>query len=101
SAIGINVFLVAEGDRFERKDRFARLVHRLDLGLETRRRSGGAELAFGVYENGRTHRSGFPHDASDIGGGVDRMGRPLLSVAATRLPMRMVFASPAPPKFPT
>ena len=33
----IKLFFVAEGDWFEREDRFARLVHRFDFVLEPRR----------------------------------------------------------------
>ena len=33
-ALGVKLLLVAEGNRFEREDRFARFVHRLDVLLK-------------------------------------------------------------------
>ena len=49
--LGINLLLVAEGHRFEREDRFARLVHRLDLFLETLRGGFGAESTVLIHPN--------------------------------------------------
>jgi hypothetical protein len=43
-AIWVKLMLVTESYRFERKDRFARLVHRFDGFLKTRRGCGRAEL---------------------------------------------------------
>ena len=42
--LGVKLLLVAEDDRFERENRFASFVHRLDLVLETRRGNDRAEL---------------------------------------------------------
>ena len=42
--------LVAERDRFERKDRFARFVHRFDRVLETLRGNDCAEVTVGLYD---------------------------------------------------
>src|SRR5438270_11320093 len=40
--------LVTEGHRLERENRFARLVHRLNLVLETLRGNYGAEVTVGI-----------------------------------------------------
>ena len=55
---GIQLVLVAEGHRFERQDRFARLVHGLDLVLEPARGDKGADLVIGIDVNrpARRHR---------------------------------------------
>src|SRR5262249_13727719 len=55
SALGIDLFLVTEGDRFERMDCFAGFVHWFYLILETLRARFRAEAArSGIYENSRT-----------------------------------------------
>src|SRR5262245_18656551 len=51
TSIGINLLLVAEGDRFESENRLASLFHRLDFGLKVLRRGYHAELAAAVYKN--------------------------------------------------
>ena len=40
-----SICFLAEGDRFEREERFARLVHRLDVLLVTPRRTGATKPA--------------------------------------------------------
>ena len=59
--------LVAEGHRFQRENRFARFVHRLDLVLETRRGYGRAEMTVGVYNNCYTCWNGRATNAGDKG----------------------------------
>ena len=49
--IRVKFFLIMKGDRFEREDRFTRLVHRLDRVLETLRGGCRAKLTSGVYLN--------------------------------------------------
>src|SRR5260370_22429507 len=51
-ALGVKLVLVAEGHRFERENRFARLVHRLDRFLEPGRGWCRAKLAAAIYDNG-------------------------------------------------
>src|SRR4029077_373371 len=53
-ALGVDLLLVAEGDRLEREDRFACVVHRLDLILESRRGRGRTELAVSIHVNGNS-----------------------------------------------
>ena len=48
-----------EGDRFEREDRFARLVRGLDRALETLRGGCRAKVTGGVYLNGLWARAKF------------------------------------------
>ena len=59
-AVGVKLVLVAEGDRFEREDRFARLVHRLDRVLETRRGDDRAELTVGIDDYAYASRPRSP-----------------------------------------
>ena len=47
----IGVFLVTEGDRFERKESFAAAVHRLDVMFEPARRGKCADLVVGIDVN--------------------------------------------------
>ena len=47
----IGIFLVTEGDRFERKESFAAAVHRLDVMLEPARRGKCADLVVGIDVN--------------------------------------------------
>src|SRR5947208_5565113 len=63
-ALGIKIFLVMEGDRLKRKNRFARLVHRFDRVLETLRGRCHAKLTVAIYNNSRA-RNGPPANASD------------------------------------
>ena len=65
-SLGINFVLVAKGHRFERKDRFACLVHRLDLVLETLRARGHTKLTVGVDNNSCTCHW-YRKDTSDKG----------------------------------
>ena len=67
-ALGVELFLIVEGDRFERENRFAGFVHRLDRVLETFRGSDRPELAVGVYEDWHAFGTGFARNASEIGG---------------------------------
>ena len=50
-ALGVKLVLVAESDRLEREDRFARFVHGFDRFLEPGRRSDGAEMTIAPYEH--------------------------------------------------
>ena len=81
---GIKLLLVAEGHRLKRQDRFARLVHRLDLFLETLGGSDRAEVTVGIDNYSYASCNGRPADASDKG----------VAVCVPFLPMRMVLASP-------
>ena len=67
-ALRVKLVLVAEGHRLKREDRFARLVHRLDLVLETRRGSGRAEVTVGIHDDRYASGNGCPADAGDKGG---------------------------------
>src|SRR5205823_2040093 len=62
-------FLIMEGDRFQPENRFARLVHRLDRVLETRRGGCRAKLTGGVYLNGCACNC-CPIDAGNKGFGL-------------------------------
>src|SRR4029077_5972690 len=66
-ALGVDLLLVAEGDRLEREDRLACLVHWLDLIFKSRRGCGRAELAVSIHINRSSPRSGLTTDAGDIG----------------------------------
>src|SRR5205807_3609466 len=66
SAFRVNLVLVAEADRFERENRFAYLVHGLDLVLETLRGGCHAKLTVGVHLNRCACNRG-PTNASDKG----------------------------------
>src|SRR5439155_10798921 len=57
---------VTEGHRFERKDRFACLVHRFDRVLETLRGDHRAEMAAGINNDPDTLRNGYSTNADDI-----------------------------------
>src|SRR4029077_8388443 len=47
----IGIFLVTEGDRFERKESFAAAIHRLDVMFEPARRGKCADLVVGIEVN--------------------------------------------------
>jgi hypothetical protein len=47
-ALGVKLMLVAKGHRFQRKNRFARLVHRFDPVLETLGGNDRAELTVSI-----------------------------------------------------
>src|SRR5207249_5991693 len=64
-ALGIKFQLVAEGDRFERENRFARLIHRLNRFLETRRGDDRAEVTVGIYDHSYTSSDGYSADSGD------------------------------------
>src|SRR5437660_11464756 len=63
--IGIEGFLVVEGDRFKREDRFARLVHWLDLILESLRRDDRAQVTAAIDYYSNATRHGCPANAGD------------------------------------
>ena len=44
----IGIFLITKGDRFEREESFAALVHRLDIVLEPAGRGKCADLVVGI-----------------------------------------------------
>src|SRR5947207_15263935 len=50
-AIGFNLLFITEGDRFERQDGFASLVHKFDLVLEPSRGDKRADLVVGIDVN--------------------------------------------------
>src|SRR5205823_4340798 len=62
-------FLIMEGDRFQPENSFARLLHRFDRLLETRRGGCRAKLTGGVYLNGRACNC-RPIDAGNKGFGL-------------------------------
>ena len=64
--VRVEVVLVVERDRFQRKNCFTRLVHRLDRVLEALRRSDRPEVAIGIYDH--RHTSCYRHaaDPGDI-----------------------------------
>src|SRR5262249_15370607 len=64
---------VMEPNRFEREDRFARPLHRLDPFLEALRRNPNAELAGGIHLNGNAHNSDTA-DTSDVRSCLRRFG---------------------------
>src|SRR6266849_3654499 len=64
-AIWVEFFLVVEGDRFQREDRFAGLVHGLNRFLETLRGNDRAEMTVGVYDYCYTCWNGCPSDSGD------------------------------------
>src|SRR5206468_12283740 len=70
SALGINLFFVAEGDRFQREDRFACLIHRLDCLLLA---SGGGldpNLTVRIYADRRAATDRYSANAGDISSGL-------------------------------
>ena len=64
-ALGVQLFLIMEGDWFEREDRFTGLVHRFDRFLEMRRGCSRAEMTGGVYNHSYASWHGYTADASD------------------------------------
>src|SRR5947209_1036346 len=66
--------LIAECHRFERQDRFARLVHRLDRFLETLRGGGCAEVTIGIDNYPYASGNRGPTDAGDKGARVSPFG---------------------------
>src|SRR5205823_9679872 len=65
--LGVKLMLVAERYRFERQDRFARFVHRLDPVLETLRGNDRAELTVGIDYYPYTPCNRYPIDPGDKG----------------------------------
>ena len=61
------LLLVTEGHRLEREDRFARLVHRLDLVLVAGRGGEGTQVTVSVDHHAYTARHRFSADPCDIG----------------------------------
>src|SRR5436190_979625 len=66
-ALRVKVVFVAEGHRFERENRFARLVHGLDLVLETLRGNYRAEVTAAIYNYPYTSGHSVPANAGDKG----------------------------------
>src|SRR5947208_2225823 len=66
-ALRVKVVFVAEGHRFERENRFARLVHGLDLVLETLRGNYRAEVTAAIYNYPYTSGHSDPANAGDKG----------------------------------
>src|SRR5262249_13569033 len=64
-AFGIKFLFVAECDRFQRKDRFTRFVHRFDLRLETLRRDDRAELTVAIDDYSYAPGNGYSTNAGD------------------------------------
>ena len=64
-ALRVKVVFVAEGHRFERENRFARLVHGLDLVLETLRGNYRAEVTAAIYNYPYTSGHSDPANAGD------------------------------------
>src|SRR4029434_4464624 len=58
---------LTERDLFQRKDHFARLVHGLDLALETRRRDHRTEVTVGIDNYSYPVCDGYPADPGDKG----------------------------------
>src|SRR4029453_11440606 len=69
-AIGVEIWLVAEGNRLQRKDRFARLVHRFDCFLESRRGDNRAELTVWICHYLHAVRHSRSEDARNKRGRV-------------------------------
>src|SRR5919106_438647 len=65
AAHGINLLLVAEGDRFQREERFAGLLHWLNFLFKSPGRSSGAEPATWTNENGSSSNRGCTEDIAD------------------------------------
>src|SRR4029077_5563409 len=63
-ALGINSFLVMEGDRFKGKNRFADLVHWLNFILEPRRGRYRTQLAVRSHKDLALHAASAPFTAT-------------------------------------
>ena len=63
-----------EGDGFEREDRFAGIIHWLDVFLEPRGRGHCAELAVHIDKNSQTVRCDCSLDTGDIGSRLCSLG---------------------------
>src|SRR6266705_800546 len=64
-AVRVKLVLVTEGYRFERENRFARLVHRFDCILESLRGNDSAELTLRVDNNTDASRYSDPANSGD------------------------------------
>src|SRR5438552_17527021 len=64
-ALRVELFLVAEGYRFEREDRFAYFVHWLDRVLETLRGGFRADVPCGIYKDRLASGSGYRKNAGN------------------------------------
>src|SRR4030095_9910589 len=64
-ALRINFLLIAEGDRLQREDRFARFVHRLNVLLVVRRGCYRAKMTAAIYDNCYAGWNGCPADPGD------------------------------------
>ena len=74
-AVWITLLSVTEGHRLECEERFARLVHRFNVFLESCRRIVGPEAAGGINENrSRSPRNNHPANAGDISGRLGSLG---------------------------
>ena len=62
------MIFVTEPHRFEGKDRFAGIIHWLDVLLEPRGRGHCAELAVHIDKNSQAVRCGCAADTRDISG---------------------------------
>jgi hypothetical protein len=67
----IQLVLVAEAHRLQRQNRFAGLIHGLDVVLETPRGGQRAELTVGIDINRHAPCHGGPGDASHEGIGLN------------------------------
>src|SRR5262249_31439775 len=90
-ALWVQLMLVAEGNRFERKDRFARFVHRFDLLLEPLGGRGRAKASVRVSEHAEPPRHRYSSDPGNIGRALislhadpDRVGLSRYSGVANR-----------------
>ncbi len=63
--LGVKLLLVAEGDWFERENRFARFVNRLDRLFETLRGNDRPEVTLGIYDYPYASCNRYPIDPGD------------------------------------
>src|SRR6476659_2332048 len=70
NTLRIQLFFVAEGDRSEREDSFARLLPWLDLILVAGRGGDCAEVTIGAYDDRDTIGYRRAIDPGDIGGSL-------------------------------
>src|SRR5205814_901501 len=71
---GVELFLVPESDWFQREDRVAGLVHRLDCFFEAFRRNDRAEMTVAIDDNPDASCHRDPTNAGDIGVGLSSGG---------------------------
>ncbi len=70
--MGIKLLFIAERDWLECENRFAHLVHWLDLVLKTLRRDYRAEVTGSIYDNWCTAWNSCAANAGKIGGALDK-----------------------------